>query len=636
MPDKPQKLKVFLCHASENKPIVQGLYDRLKADSFDPWLDSEFLLPGMDWDLEIQQAMRASDAVIVCLSEISVTKEGYVQKEIKFAQDILKEKPEGTIFLLPVQLEDCKIPYSLQAVQWGKYYEMGGYEKIVKSLEIRAKQLGRKLPEKDSGSPKGLPPGSTIPFPRNALFTGREKDLEKLSALCEPGSSNNFLISQAITGMGGIGKTQLAVEFAYRYGHAFKGVHWLDLRESDALDASIALCGTSMGLAYTDQREQVANTLHIWQTDGPRLLILDNFEDITKTGTVLSRFQHPALRLLITSRRKDFPKSVGLQTQELDTFSETESLEFLGRTLKREETEKDKKALAEKLGHLPLALELAASYININGLDIAAYLTELEDILTHESMQDDWFKELEITNPTKHEQSLLGTFKVSWKEVKNETAQKVFMLAGYCAPNTPIPREIFEKTLETEERDITKAHYRLNALGLFISSDRLPTIHPLVAAYARSSDKENEQLEKVAGTIFSLSANANQSGLPLQMQPYQQHVRACGEFAEKENLEIAGSLWNEFGYSRKQIADYAGAKAAYERALKIDEAAFGPDHPDVAIDVNNLGLVLKDLGDHAGAKAAYERALKIFRKFLPEGHPNIKVVEGNLRFLENK
>jgi len=82
MTAESQKLKVFLCHASENKPIVQGLYDRLKVDAFDPWLDSEFLLPGMDWDLEIQQAMRASDAVIVCLSEISVKKEGYIQKEI--------------------------------------------------------------------------------------------------------------------------------------------------------------------------------------------------------------------------------------------------------------------------------------------------------------------------------------------------------------------------------------------------------------------------------------------------------------------------------------------------------------------------------------------------------------------------
>lgn len=180
MTDKPKKLKVFLCHASENKPIVQGLFDRLKADGFDPWLDSEFLLPGMDWDFEIQQAMRASDAVIVCLSEISVRKEGYVQKEIKYAQEILKEKPEGTIFLLPVQLEECKIPYGLQAVQWGKYHQPGGYEKIVKSLKIRAEQLGRETKETDDVQFKGLPPGSYIPFPRNALFTGCGDELKIL------------------------------------------------------------------------------------------------------------------------------------------------------------------------------------------------------------------------------------------------------------------------------------------------------------------------------------------------------------------------------------------------------------------------------------------------------------------------
>ncbi len=75
-----------------------------------------------------------------------------------------------------------------------------------------------------------------------------------------------MLISQAITGMGGIGKTQLAVEFAYRYGHHFKGVHWLDLRDPDTLDASIALCGTHMGLAYEKQPEQVAHTLRTWQS----------------------------------------------------------------------------------------------------------------------------------------------------------------------------------------------------------------------------------------------------------------------------------------------------------------------------------------------------------------------------------
>ncbi|MGB7876029.1 MAG: hypothetical protein WBL25_16730 [Anaerolineales bacterium] len=241
-------------------------------------------------------------------------------------------------------LKDYTLPIIRQVVFdiQQKVNELGlDHNEIKATLERIEKHIsGQVSTRQEIETPPGaLPPGSYIPFPRNALFTGREEDLKKLSALCDLSGSNNFVISQAITGMGGIGKTQLAVEFAYRYGHRFKGVHWLDLRDPDALDASISLCGSHMGLAYNDQREQVANTLHIWQADGPRLLILDNFEDVTKTGTVLSHFQHPTMRLLITSRRKDFPRSAGLQTQQLDTFSEIESLIFLERTLERDETE---------------------------------------------------------------------------------------------------------------------------------------------------------------------------------------------------------------------------------------------------------------------------------------------------------
>ncbi|MEW6285516.1 MAG: toll/interleukin-1 receptor domain-containing protein [Chloroflexota bacterium] len=116
MADSPP-LKVFLCHASEDKPIVRELFERLQADGFAPWLDSEALLPGQDRDLEIQKVMRQSGAVIVCFSSVSVSKEGYVQKEIKYAQDIQKEKPEETIFFIPLQLEECEMPFSLRGIQ---------------------------------------------------------------------------------------------------------------------------------------------------------------------------------------------------------------------------------------------------------------------------------------------------------------------------------------------------------------------------------------------------------------------------------------------------------------------------------------------------------------------------------------
>jgi tetratricopeptide (TPR) repeat protein len=83
----------------------------------------------------------------------------------------------------------------------------------------------------------------------------------------------------------------------------------------------------------------------------------------------------------------------------------------------------------------------------------------------------------------------------------------------------------------------------------------------------------------------------------------------------------------------RDLGDLTGVRASFKRALAIDKAAYGPNHPDVARDVNNLGLVLQDLGDLAGARAAYERALRILEKSLPPDHPNIRTVRGNLEGL---
>jgi hypothetical protein len=113
MPE-PRKLRVFLCHASQDKPIVRELYQRLLAENWiDPWLDKEKLLPGQDWELEIEKSVETADVVIVCLSKISIKKEGYFQKEIKKILDVADEKPEGTIFVVPLRLDDCQVPRRL-------------------------------------------------------------------------------------------------------------------------------------------------------------------------------------------------------------------------------------------------------------------------------------------------------------------------------------------------------------------------------------------------------------------------------------------------------------------------------------------------------------------------------------------
>lgn len=132
------KLKVFLCHSKNDKSKVREYYRKLVDDGFDAWLDDEKLIAGQDWDLEIRKAIRESDIVVVFLSNVAITKAGYVQKEIRTALDVADEQPEGRIFLIPARLEECDPPERLQRLQWVNLFEDNGYINLVKSLNLQA------------------------------------------------------------------------------------------------------------------------------------------------------------------------------------------------------------------------------------------------------------------------------------------------------------------------------------------------------------------------------------------------------------------------------------------------------------------------------------------------------------------
>ncbi|HYX71727.1 MAG TPA: TIR domain-containing protein [Nitrososphaera sp.] len=145
--NEPQHaLSAFLCHASNDKPKVQIIHQELSDTGIEPWIDEQNLMPGQDWNQEIRKAVRSCDVVIVCLSQKSVSKTGYVQKEIKYALDVADEQPEGTIFLIPLRLEECDIPERLRRWHWVDYFQEKGYEQLMKALRFRAEQLGRKIP----------------------------------------------------------------------------------------------------------------------------------------------------------------------------------------------------------------------------------------------------------------------------------------------------------------------------------------------------------------------------------------------------------------------------------------------------------------------------------------------------------
>lgn len=141
----PRQLRVFLCHASQDKPTVRKLYAYLKQHGIQPWLDQVNLLPGQNWEVEIPKAIDTADVILVCLSKNSINKEGYVQKEITFALDKALEKPEGIIFLIPVKLEECDVPKRLSLYQWVSYFNSDGRRRLVLSLYVRAEGLGEEI-----------------------------------------------------------------------------------------------------------------------------------------------------------------------------------------------------------------------------------------------------------------------------------------------------------------------------------------------------------------------------------------------------------------------------------------------------------------------------------------------------------
>jgi TIR domain len=119
-------------------------------------LDEEDILPGQDWDFEIRKAIRASDIVLVCLSETSANKVGYLQREIRSVLDIADEQPEGSIFLIPVRLEPVKVPERLRRWQWVDLFEESGYPRLMRALQTRIRDEPPTVPKIGAGmTPRG-------------------------------------------------------------------------------------------------------------------------------------------------------------------------------------------------------------------------------------------------------------------------------------------------------------------------------------------------------------------------------------------------------------------------------------------------------------------------------------------------
>ncbi len=126
--------RIFLSYALEDEEKVKEIYHKLADKGFKPWMDKKDILPGERWEYSIRKAMRECDFFLVCLTQHSVTKSGYIQKEINQALSILGEKLDNEIYLIPTRLEDCEVPEKLTNLKCADLYEENGWDRLIHAI----------------------------------------------------------------------------------------------------------------------------------------------------------------------------------------------------------------------------------------------------------------------------------------------------------------------------------------------------------------------------------------------------------------------------------------------------------------------------------------------------------------------
>jgi len=660
---------VFLGHNQAQKDWTRTLALRLRDENFNVWFDEWCIRGGENFITAMEKGVENSRHLVFVASPESVEAEWP-----NFEQFIaILDDPTGRHRkIIPIIHTECELPRRIRFLSYidfsDTHTEPGLYEFRLAHLMADVDE-SRERPKdyhafcktlKDY-DPDAIPPisplplGSRMPLGINKSFVGREEEMRELAKKFL-GAGTTAAIGQveAVTGLGGIGKTQLAAEYVHRYACRYSGgVYWLNMEDKENIPNEIALCGGIEGLNLEgfDQYglpDQVKLVQRVWEEKKPRLLVFDNVED---PATVEQwKPKSGGARVLITSRfDRDWPSSMGVEKLALDTLPRPKSLDLLlgGRPETREvEAEmKAAEAVCDLLGDLPLALHLAAEYLTTykNEVSLVEYEKELrsQPVLENEALVDF----VDDPSPTRHIQNIAATFEVSYKKLKkkkkiDKLAAKLFHMAGHFAP-TSISRELLGTTVELDAGDSKDRRAMADALNRLISlglvreekGGRL-LMHRLLREFALNRPPSGMTFDECAHTfekaVFDFSKEVNASGLPARLASELEHLRHAAQNADARNSNTVSGLLDSLGRHLEVVADYAGAKRNHEMALEIAEKTLGPEHPSVATSLNNLGLVLHALGDIKGAKKNYERAIDIYTNHLGNEHPHFATSLNNL------
>jgi hypothetical protein len=504
--------------------------------------------------------------------------------------------------------------------------------------ELRERFIGPVEPEK-------------VPFwnvpNRNEYFTGREEILAELATRLEDGRA--AALTQAIVGLGGVGKSQTAIEYCHRHRSAYEtGVFWVDASSAEALVAHYAEVAQARGLVGREVPvNDAAQALRSYLAAGAGwLMVLDNADEPDAIRHLLPPNTNG--HVLVTSRASAPGIGRG-KPIAVDVLPLNQATDLL---LDRGRRQPDERAAAQELavalGQLPLALEQAGAYLNHQQVAIGDYLA---------SFRRRRLDLLERFGPEQGEYhaTVATTWEISFQKVERESpaAAEALSVCGFLAPDR-IPVQLFVGTdellgpalgaLEIAEEPLALHERLIEPLtryslarydpedGGALSFHRL--VQEVIRRRAQAEGREPEvyeQAHRAMETCFpeDPQSPAAWSAASLWLPHVQSLLTIWKEQTEEPTWDPT-SLWSRAAMYAKAAGRMVGARELIEEVPSVSRRVLGEEHPSTLISMNNLAETLRALGETSGARELHEEVLSVRRRVLGEEHPSTLISMHNL------